>query len=118
MSTITVARVYDEPNPNDGYRAFVDRLWPRGMRKAELIMDKWWNDLAPSTELRRWFGHDDDRFAEFRTKYLAELRASDQPQALLEAVGRRNLTLLVAAKDVEHDHGVVLRDYLTTLRDV
>lgn len=116
MSSISVARVYEAPGDQDGYRALVDRLWPRGVRKAALDFDEWCKDVAPSTELRRWFGHDADRFDEFRRRYVDELRASDEPRALLERAGRRNLTLLIAAKDVEHDHGVILRDYLLELR--
>jgi len=112
---IVIKRAYDTP-ADDGYRVLVDRLWPRGVRKEAAALDEWDKDVAPSTELRQWFGHDPAKFEEFRARYEAELAASDAPQQLLErAAGHDTLTLIYAAKDPECNHAVVLRDYLGTL---
>lgn len=114
---ITFKRAYDTPSPDDGYRVLVDRLWPRGVKKQELEIDEWHKDIAPSTELRQWFNHDPDRFAEFSAKYQHELSRSSAPRQLLErANGSDQLTLVYAAKDPAINHAVVLRDYLADLR--
>lgn len=121
MRHITIARVYDNQTADDhekadaGYRVLVDRLWPRGVRKASLDYDEWCRDIAPSTELRKWFGHDPERFDEFRERYLAELRDSAEPRALLERAEGKDITLLIGAKDSAHSQGAVLRDYLLEL---
>jgi uncharacterized protein YeaO (DUF488 family) len=108
--TIVVRRVYDDPRGTRGeYRVLVDRLWPRGVRKDELHMDEWAKDLAPSTELRRWYGHDPSRFGEFERRYVRELSSADA--ARLRA-HKGALVLLTATRDVEHSGAAVLRDYL------
>jgi uncharacterized protein YeaO (DUF488 family) len=99
---VRVARVYDEPN-GSGYRVLVDRLWPRGVAKDRLSLDEWAKDLAPSTELRRWYGHDPARFDEFARRYRDELRARPATECmtrLLAISRRRPLVLLTATRDV------------------
>ncbi|HEX2314000.1 MAG TPA: DUF488 family protein [Thermomonospora sp.] len=110
---IEVRRVYDPP-PGRGAVFLVDRMWPRGRRKEDLRLDGWARDAAPSTELRRWFGHRPERFAEFAERYRRELDGNpDAVRPLLEAARSGPVTLLYAAKDTEHNQAVVLRDYLT-----
>lgn len=108
-------RVYDEMSPDDGARVLVDRVWPRGMRKEDAHLDAWMRDLAPSTELRRWYGHDPDRYPEFRRRYLAELREPGRREALEELgdlAHRGPVTLLTATRDLEHSQAAVLADQL------
>jgi len=112
---ITLQRVYEGTGPEGNYRALVDRVWPRGLRRADLGLDEWARDLAPTTELRKWFNHIEERWEDFRRKYLAELASPDQQArmaALLEAAGKKPLTLLYGAHDAEHNQAVVLRDAL------
>jgi uncharacterized protein YeaO (DUF488 family) len=114
-SDIWVRRVYDPPAPDDGARVLVDRIWPRGLRKDAAHLDEWAKDAAPSTELRRWYGHDPAKFAEFRQRYLNEL--SGRPQraelARLRALASaRPVTLLTATRDVEHSQAAVLAEVL------
>lgn len=112
---IALQRVYEGTGPEGNYRALVDRVWPRGLRRADLGLDEWARDLAPTTELRKWFNHIEERWEDFRRKYLAELAAPDQQArmaALLEAAGKKPLTLLYGAHDAEHNQAVVLRDAL------
>jgi uncharacterized protein YeaO (DUF488 family) len=113
VNGIRVVRVYDQDEPRPGRRFLVDRLWPRGMRAEELALDGWLRDAAPSAELRRWFGHDVERWPEFRRRYLAELAAApDAVRPLLDAVREGDVTLLYAARDAEHNNAVVLREHL------
>jgi uncharacterized protein YeaO (DUF488 family) len=110
-SDIRVRRVYDEASPADGARVLVDRVWPRGMRKDAARLDDWAKDAAPSTELRKWYGHDPAKFDEFRRRYLSELAGQPQQAALgrlrmLASAGP--LTLLTATRDVDHSQAVVL----------
>jgi len=111
MGDLRIKRVYDDPAPSDGYRILVDRLWPRGVGKDDAALDEWMRDVAPSADLRRWFGHDPARFAEFAERYRAELSGSP---ALEELRRRRRehdvVTLVYGAKDAEHNQAVVLRD--------
>ena len=110
-----IKRTYDPPARGDGRRILVERLWPRGMRKDALAADAWLKDVAPSTELRRWFGHRVERWAEFRRRYRGELRAKPSAWApLLDAEKRRPVTLLYSDRDVEHNGASVLRDFLAT----
>jgi uncharacterized protein YeaO (DUF488 family) len=116
---ITVVRIYDEPD-HRGYRVLVDRLWPRGVSKERAALDEWCKDVAPSTELREWYGHDPQRFAEFARRYRAELRrvpASRAVSHLLEmSTAHGALRLLTATKDVEHSAAAVLHAHLVRRR--
>lgn len=106
-------RAYDEPADADGVRVLVDRLWPRGVSKREARVDRHDVDVAPSTELRQWFGHDPERFDEFARRYRAELDASGAARALAEELADEPVvTLLIGAKDVEHSQGPVLLERL------
>ena len=115
QAVIQVRRVYDEPSTGDGTRVLVDRVWPRGLAKADARLDEWARDVAPSTELRKWYGHEPSRFEEFRRRYTAELH-QPEPHAILarlrsEAAGGP-LTLLTATKDVRLSQAAVLADLL------
>ena len=113
---VRVRRVYDEPSAADGARVLVDRIWPRGLRKDAVRLDDWARDVAPSTELRTWYGHDPARFSEFRQRYLGELAGSTQRAALgrLRALASsgRPVTLLTATRDVDHSQAAVLAQLL------
>ncbi|UCM90439.1 DUF488 domain-containing protein [Streptomyces marincola] len=112
---ITCRRIYEEAAPEDGTRVLVDRIWPRGIRKADAHIDGWLRDLAPSTELRRWYGHAPARWDEFRRRYLAELRDAAHRNAadeLHDLAGHEKLTLLTASKDVDHSQAAVLAEWL------
>jgi uncharacterized protein YeaO (DUF488 family) len=110
---VRLKRVYDPPAPEDGCRVLIDRLWPRGVSREQARLDDWDKQLAPSTELRQWFGHEPTRFAEFRRRYIEELRR-ERPR--LTALRRRarhgTLTLVYSAHDSEHNDAVVLADVL------
>ncbi len=117
---IRVKRVYDPPEREDGKRFLVERLWPRGMRKEALEMDDWLKEVAPSTALRQWFGHDTERWSGFQTRYRKELREQARDRdgepngiaRLLQAARHGNVTLLYSARDTEHNSALVLRDFL------
>ena len=110
---LKIKRVYEHPDAQDGTRILVDRLWPRGLTKAKASVDVWMKDVAPSTTLRKWFGHDPDKWAEFKTRYRAELRANKEQVARLKAeMGKRRVTLVYGAKDEEHNEALVLQEYL------
>jgi uncharacterized protein YeaO (DUF488 family) len=112
---IDLARVYDEELPN-GRRFLVDRVWPRGVRKEALEPMTWLKDAAPSNELRAWFGHDPERWDEFRRRYTAELAAAPETwRPLLEAVADGDVVLLFGARDTEHNNAVALRDHLRAI---
>lgn len=112
-SRIQCKRVQDPAEPSDGYRVLVDRVWPRGIRKEALKADDWRKNLAPSTELRKWFGHDPARWAAFYQKFHAELRQRpEQVDSLLAACDGQVLTLLFAARDREHNNAEALRMFL------
>jgi uncharacterized protein YeaO (DUF488 family) len=113
--TVAIKRVYDQPEPGDGIRILVDRLWPRGLSKERAKVDAWLKEVAPSNDLRKWFGHDPEKFAEFRRRYEAELESEPGQEALarLRDLARRGpVTLVFAAHDSEHNDAVVLRDVL------
>lgn len=115
MSDVRVRRIYDEAASADGHRVLVDRLWPRGVRKADADLHDHLTDVAPSSELRQWYGHDPDRFDEFRDRYRAELDAEPAASHLATLVGYARqgpLTLLTATKDVDHSHAAVLAQRL------
>jgi uncharacterized protein YeaO (DUF488 family) len=110
---IRIKRVYDPPARNDGMRILIDRLWPRGLAKADLKLDWWAKELAPSHTLRRWYGHDPEHFAEFRRRYLAELEGErERLDELRGAVRRRTVTLLTATRELDLSHATVLRELL------
>ncbi len=115
--TIRTKRIYDPPDPSDGYRVLVDRIWPRGLAKDKAHIDAWLKDIAPSTELRKWFNHDVDRWPEFKKRYAEELAAHhDTLRQLLHDAGRGPLTLLFAAHDTEHNNAVVLAEQLKRMK--
>jgi uncharacterized protein YeaO (DUF488 family) len=110
---IRLKRVYEEHSPKDGYRVLVDRLWPRGLTKARAGVDLWLKEIAPSTELRRWFGHDPSRWTEFRKRYRREL--SDRKELIKQLKQRSKegvVTLLYGARDEQHNEAVVLKKVL------
>lgn len=112
---IRLRRVYDEPEPADGARVLVDKLWPRGVSKQAAQLQEWARDVAPSDELRRWYGHDPGKFDEFRSRYLAELGQPEPRAAVarLRALAAGGpVTLLTATKDVQYSQAVVLADHL------
>jgi uncharacterized protein YeaO (DUF488 family) len=106
---VSLKRVYEPPESTDGERVLVDRIWPRGITKEKAKIDLWLKDAAPSTELRRWFGHDPERWPEFQRKYRAELEGSPALAALKEVARKTKVTLVYAAKDENHNNAVVLR---------
>jgi len=113
--SIAIKRIYEEPAPGDGARILVDRLWPRGVSKERAKLDLWLKDIAPSTELREWFGHDPKKWIEFQKKYKIELANNEEPVAELKKIIRQNntATLLYAAKDEEHNEAAVLKNLLS-----
>jgi len=109
---VHVKRIYDAPGSGDGYRVLIDHVWPRGVSRERAQLDEWARELAPSDDLRRWFAHDPGRFEEFRARYRAEL--ADRPE-LLELARRASegpVTILYAARDQQHNNGVVLAEVL------
>lgn len=113
-SNIRLRRAYEDPADADGFRVLVDRVWPRGVTKAQARIDLWCKEVAPSTELRRWFGHEAQKFTEFARRYRAELDGSEALEELRTLVRERaTVTLVYGAKDTEHNQAVVLRDLLT-----
>jgi uncharacterized protein YeaO (DUF488 family) len=114
MTSIRIKRVYEEPEIEDGTRILVDRLWPRGLTKEKAKVDLWLKDVAPSTELRKWFAHDPARWAEFRSRYLDELKRDKDPVSLLrQEAAKGTVTLVYGAKDQQHNEAVVLQELLT-----
>ncbi|MFI6926359.1 DUF488 domain-containing protein [Nonomuraea spiralis] len=112
---VRVRRVYEEPAADDGARVLVDRLWPRGLSKADAHLDEWCKQVAPSTELRTWYRHDPDRFAEFGRRYRGELEEPERAEAvahLRELAGKGPLTLLTATREPEISEAAVLADLL------
>lgn len=110
---IKFKRAYERPSKLDGTRVLIDRLWPRGVAKTETAIDHWFRDLAPSTELRKWFNHDPARWDEFRDRYTAELmRHQEQLDELLQMASQGPLTLVYGARDKQHNDAVVLKDVL------
>jgi uncharacterized protein YeaO (DUF488 family) len=115
MAGVEVVRVYGEESGRGGYRVLVDRLWPRGVKKAELAIDEWAQDVAPSHDLRKWYGHDPRRFEEFARRYAVELERSPGAEALAGLANRAaatDVTLLTATKDIDHSGATVLADLL------
>jgi uncharacterized protein YeaO (DUF488 family) len=111
-SRIRVARVYDDPSPDDGRRILVDRLWPRGFRKDDPRVGTWFKDVAPSTELRGWYNHQPERFDEFAARYQTELQGSAALDEVRKLTKRGVVTLVTAARDVQGSHVAVLATLL------
>ena len=117
-SRVQLKRVYEPAAPEDGVRVLVDRLWPRGLRKADAAIDHWMKNIAPSTELRQWFGHDPERWPEFRRRYTRELQQQATAVDELRELARGGrVTLVFAAHDEAHNDAVVLRDALLQPRN-
>jgi uncharacterized protein YeaO (DUF488 family) len=115
---VRVARIYDEPSDADGRRILVDRLWPRGVSKAKARLDEWCKAVAPSDELRRWYGHDPERFEEFSARYRAELEEGEQAEALAGIAAEAKegtVTLLTATKELELSQAAVLKTVIEEL---
>lgn len=114
-SHIQIKRAYVTPEPSDGTRILIDRLWPRGVKKENLALDQWAKELAPSTALRQWFGHDPERWHDFRQRYAQELRPHAQLLEPLRALARKSpVTLVYSAHDEEHNNAVAMREFLLT----
>lgn len=110
---IVIKRAYAAPEKEDGTRVLIDRLWPRGLKREEAALDDWIKELAPSTELRKWFNHEPERFAEFRRRYSRELKSSEEALEQILKTGRtKRLTLIYSAHDEEHNQAVILADIL------
>ena len=113
ISDIRIKRVYDPPEASDGVRVLVDRLWPRGLRKEDAALKLWLKEIAPSAELRKWFGHDPGRWLEFKRRYSEELSRNEPAISCLEnLLKQRRVTLLYAAHDTEHNNALVLASFL------
>jgi uncharacterized protein YeaO (DUF488 family) len=110
--SVTIKRVYEAPQATDGTRVLVDRLWPRGITKEAAAIDLWLKDVAPSTELRKWFGHALGKWPEFRRRYQAELRDSPALAELKELCRKGKVTLIYAAKDENCNHAIVLCNFI------
>jgi uncharacterized protein YeaO (DUF488 family) len=114
---VRTKRVYELASADDGYRVLVDRVWPRGVSKEDAAVDEWARELAPSTELRKWFAHKPERFEQFRRRYRDELSAREDEIESLRTRGRKEtVTLLFGARDVEHNNAVVLAELVGDAR--
>lgn len=116
MGELKVKRIYEAPAETDGARILVDRLWPRGISKEKAQLTEWDKNISPTNELRKWFGHDPEKFAEFQSRYVAELDANPEAGAfatrIAELLDSGNVTLLFGAKDLKHNNAVVLKEWL------
>ncbi|MET0222896.1 MAG: DUF488 domain-containing protein [Terrimicrobium sp.] len=118
MYHINIKRAYEEPKKSDGKRILVDRLWPRGLKKAEAQVNLWLKDIAPSTTLRKWFGHQPSKWEGFKKRYSAELERNTEQVSLLERELRAGkVTLVYGAKDQEHNGAIVLKEFLEEARN-
>ena len=114
MANIRIKRAYEEPDRENGKRILVDRLWPRGLTKEKASVDLWLKDVAPSTELRKWFAHDPGRWPEFQSRYIEELKRNKEQLSLLrQEAAKGTLTLIYGAKDQQHNEAVILQRLLT-----
>jgi uncharacterized protein YeaO (DUF488 family) len=112
---ISTKRAYELPQPGDGLRVLVDRLWPRGIKKEDLLLDDWIKEISPSTELRQWFAHEPAKWTHFVEKYSKELDANKACwEPLFKKAKRHRVTLVYAAKDMEHNNAVALKQYLAS----
>lgn len=111
---LALKRVYEAPEKEDGYRILVDRIWPRGVKKETANLDLWLKEVAPTTELRKWFGHDAEKWEDFQKKYKKELKDHEEEiQKIKAPLKKGKVTLVYAAKDEAHNQAVVLKDFLT-----
>ena len=114
---LKLKRAYDPVASDDGTRILVERLWPRGVSKAQLHLDAWLKDVGPTTELRRWFGHDPEKWSQFRARYFRELDSRPESwRPILSAARGRTVTLVYSSHDEEHNNAVALREYLRAKR--
>ena len=112
---VSVKRAYASPGPHDGYRVLVDRLWPRAVSKLDACIDEWWKACAPSTELRKWFSHDPSTWGRFKQRYTDELEANREEVARsVNRAGHGPITLVYGAKDEQHNHAIVLKEFIET----
>lgn len=110
---IRLKRAYEKPDPSDGYRVLVDRVWPRGVRKDEIQVQVWLKEIAPSTELRKWFGHDSKKWDEFKRRYFSELEnQKDVVEIFQTSLKGDRVTFVYGAGDVKHNNAVVLKEFL------
>jgi uncharacterized protein YeaO (DUF488 family) len=113
MPAINIKRVYEPAAGADGYRVLVDRLWPRGLTKEKAAIDAWWKQLAPSSELRKWYGHDPAKWKAFRHRYQEELLMADATVFIRDELSKhKTITLLYASRESEINHAIVLRDFI------
>jgi len=111
---IKIKRIYEDTSPDDGRRIYVDRLWPRGLKKEDVKMDEWLKEIAPSDGLRKWFAHDPSKYEEFKKRYLRELESRSEILARIRTEGKRGtVTLLFSAKDTEHNNATVLKEVVS-----
>lgn len=116
ISNVAIKRIYDQALDSDGYRMLVNRLWPRGFSKAEAKLEEWNKEIAPSTELRTWFDHQEERFAEFSKRYQAEIDLKpDEIKRMRSIAAEQQLTLLYSAKNTEYNQAIVLKNYLNKI---
>ena len=116
MGTLKIKRIYELPTPDDGIRIFVDRLWARGVTKDAAKLDYWFKDVAPSSDLRKWFNHEPEKFNEFARKYREELqRSKNDIEKIKDFLKNNNVTLIYAAKSPTINHAVVLKKYIDSL---
>lgn len=116
-TTMQLRRVYEPPSPRDGTRVLVDRVWPRGLSRQKARIDLWFKDIAPSTALRKWFGHDPARWTEFRRRYRVEISHNPAPLEKLRSLARlQRVTLVFGARDERHNQAVVLKELLAGAR--
>lgn len=111
---LKIKRAYEKPSAEDGYRILVDRLWPRGIKKTEASINEWAKDIAPTTDLRKWYAHELEKWADFQKRYVSELKKNDALPEFIESIEDKKLiTLVYATRDEEHTHALVLQNYLT-----
>ena len=113
IAEIQLKRAYEKPGSSDGCRILIDRIWPRGVSKEELKIDEWLKDIAPSTSLRKWFGHEPDKWNEFKKRYFEELKHNKElTNRIIEKMHQDEVTFVYSAKDREHNNAVALKEYI------
>ncbi len=116
---IKIKRIYDQPSQNDGKRILIDRLWPRGLKKEDAHVDKWMKEVAPSNELRKWFNHDPDRWAEFKRRFFTELEErQEMVNEIVNLARKGTVTLLFGSKEERFNNAVALKEYIGALTSV